>query len=98
ADFILRKNGNMEIGQIDPKNVGDIALGFSSTPQIVRNGEIYVNVWGEKTPNDVYANRRPRTGLGFTADGRILVVVVDGDSSYDAGLRVDELAAVMIKL
>jgi exopolysaccharide biosynthesis protein len=98
ADFILYQNGNIQIGQLDKNELQGIRLSFSSTPQIVKNGKLYVNTAGEGTPRDVYANRRPRTGIGFTKDNRVLIVVVDGDSVWNAGLRVDELGAVMIKL
>lgn len=96
-DFMIH-NGKAEIGQLDPKQLTDISLSFSSTPQLVKNGQLFINVHGEQTPKDVYASRRPRTGLGIKKDGILIAVVVDGDSGYDAGLRVDELGAVMIHL
>ncbi|WP_134703347.1 phosphodiester glycosidase family protein [Ammoniphilus sp. YIM 78166] len=98
ADFILYQDHSMKVDQLNRNALQGIKIAFSSTPQLVKNGKIYVNTAGEGTPPDVYANRRPRTGLGFTQDQRLLVIVVDGDSTWDAGLRVDELAAVMIYL
>lgn len=96
-DFVVRGD-KLTIGQLDPDDVTGIDLSFSATPELVRDGKIYVNVWGEQTPKDVYASRRPRTGLFVKRDGKLLVIVVDGDLPYDAGLRVDELAAVAIHL
>lgn len=95
-DFILRDKPSIE--QLDPKNISDIILSFAGTPQIVRDGKIYVSVWVEKTPKDVYANRRPRTGLGIKKDGTLVICIVDGDSKWDAGLTVAELGRVMIEL
>ena len=105
-DFILRDKPSIE--QLDVSRIADIKLSFSATPEIVREGKIYVNVWGESTPRDVYEGRRARTAIGIKKDGTLVVVIVDEDTNilnkkpheltHDAGLRVDELAAVMIHL
>ncbi len=43
--------------------------------------------------------RHPRTGVGMTADGQILLVVVDGRRpGYSVGLRREEFAALMLSL
>lgn len=98
ADFIQMKDGNIVIGQIDRNNLEGIKLAFTSTPRIVVDGKIHILPSIEGTPDDVMAGRRPRTGIGITKDNKMIVVVADGDSRWDAGLRVDELAAVMVKL
>lgn len=97
-DFILDKDGTPRIAQLDPDKVDDIALAFSATSELVRDGKSYVNVYGEDTPADVRAGDRPRTALGIKPDGKLLFVVVDGDAGTDAGLTLPELARVMIAL
>lgn len=97
-DFILDKSGTPRIAQLDPANVDDIALAFSATSELVRDGQSYVNVYGEDTPADVRAGDRPRTALGIKADGNLLFVVVDGDAGSDAGMTLPELARVMLAL
>ncbi len=39
--------------------------------------------------------RNPRTAIGLTADGRVLIVVVDGRQSSSAGMSLNELAQFM---
>jgi hypothetical protein len=97
-DFILSKDGKPRIAQLDPDNVSDIKLSFSSTSELGRDGKPYVNVKGEKTPADVNARDRPRTSIGIKADGKLVCVVVDGDASSDAGLTLPELWWVMHRL
>jgi hypothetical protein len=97
-DFILDKSGKPKITQLDPGHIEHIALSFSATSELVRDGKSYVNVHGEDSPKDVYASDRPRTALGVKKDDTLVFVVVDGDASSDAGLRVDELARLMIEL
>lgn len=98
-DFIVR-DGVASIEQLDPKNIVDIELSLSGTPQIIKEGKIFVNTWGEKTPSATQATiNRPRTAATIKKDGTLLFAVVDGDSpKYDAGITCDRLAAVMIKL
>jgi uncharacterized protein YigE (DUF2233 family) len=42
--------------------------------------------------------RHPRSAIGTTADGRILLVAVDGRATEAAGMTFDELAATMLQL
>lgn len=95
AEFILA--GRPYIGQLDIKNVQGIKLAFSSTPQIVREGKIFVNSWAEATPADVKANKRSKTGLGITKDGNIILAVLD-QGPYDGPMRIDEFALCLIHL
>jgi uncharacterized protein YigE (DUF2233 family) len=98
ADFIAYDDGRMDIGQLDKTRLEDIKLAFTSTPRIVVDGKIHMLPSIEGTPKDVVTGRRPRSAIGIREDGKLIVCVVDGNSKWDAGLRIDELAAVMIKL
>lgn len=99
ADFILPVSGKPYIGQVDIKNVNNIKLSFSGTPQIVKDGKIHIRADLENTPADVMYGQNPRTAIGITKDrNNIIICVVDGRCSSDTGLRIDELAAVMIYL
>jgi hypothetical protein len=76
-------------------NVPD-ALGGG--PVIVRDGKpIFRSLEGFTT--DQLAYRHPRTGVGQTADGRILLVAVDGrQPGYSTGLTNFELALAMMRM
>jgi phosphodiester glycosidase len=43
-------------------------------------------------------DRNPRTAVGLTKDGRVLLVVVDGRGSSSSGMTLDELARFMLRL
>jgi hypothetical protein len=76
-------------------NVPD-ALGGG--PIIVREGKpVFRSLEGFTT--DQLAYRHPRTGVGQTADGRILLVAVDGrQPGYSTGLTNFELALTMMRM
>lgn len=48
--------------------------------------------------SDITLGRHPRAALGVTAAGRLLAVVCDGRSRADAGLTLEELAALLAGL
>jgi len=48
--------------------------------------------------NDYFCSRNPRTGIGITADGQILMVVVDGRRNDSVGMTLIEFARYMISL
>ncbi len=67
-------------------------------PIIVREGKpVFRSLEGFTTSQLAY--RHPRTGVGQTADGRILLVAVDGrQPGYSTGLTNFELALTMMRL
>jgi hypothetical protein len=67
-------------------------------PVVVRDGKpVFRSLEGFTT--DQLAYRHPRTGVGQTADGRILLVAVDGrQPGYSTGLTNFELALTMMRL
>lgn len=97
AEFILPTVGRPHIGQIDINNLKGVKLAFSTTPQIVKDGKIFVNTWAEGTPGDVKKNMRDKTGLGITKDGKLIYAVLD-ESAWDKGFRIDEFALMLIYL
>ena len=67
-------------------------------PQIVRNGAAVFRAGETFTPIQLGA-RAPRTGLGQLADGRIILVAVDGrQPGYSVGMTNFELAQAMVRL
>ena len=69
------------------------AIGGSAT--LLEDGQVVV----EKCHLGYECWKHPRTGVGRTADGRVLIVVVDGRrEGVSAGLRREEFAAEMLRL
>jgi Phosphodiester glycosidase/WD40-like Beta Propeller Repeat len=73
------------------------SIGFPSvldtvggTPLLVENGAVVA-----KPCNESICKRHPRTAIGVTASGRILMVVIDGRSKDSKGVKIVKLAKVM---
>jgi hypothetical protein len=67
-------------------------------PIVVRDGKpVFRSLEGFTTQQ--LAQRQPRTGVGQTADGRVILVAVDGrQPGYSTGLTNFELALAMMRL
>ena len=67
-------------------------------PVLVRNGKAVFRSFEDFT-NDQVASRTPRAGVGQLADGRIVLVAVDGNQpGYSAGMTSFELAQTLQQL
>lgn len=64
-------------------------------PLLVHEGQVYVTTKPEQFGNDVAGGRAPRTALGRTRDGHILLVVVDGRQARSRGMTLVELAGFL---
>jgi Tol biopolymer transport system component len=70
-----------------------VADTVGGTPLLVRDGKVEA----EECPQAI-CRRNPRTAIGVTSTGRILLVVIDGRRSDSRGVTLVELAQVMRKL
>ena len=69
---------------------------LGGNPMLVDRGEV---VSGDVDGTDAFSARNPRTAVGSTRDGRLLVVVVDGrQGAYSSGATLRELAELMRSL
>ena len=75
-----------------------VATALGGGPVLVRNGKaVFRN--GESFASDLLSARAPRAAVGQLADGRILLVAVDGSQpGYSVGLTTFELARTMTQL
>ena len=67
-------------------------------PTLVKDGSVYLTTKTEDFGSDVAGGRAPRTAIGVTKNGNILLVVVDGRQPSSAGLSLLELAIFMQEL
>lgn len=68
-------------------------------PTIVRGGRAHVTARQEGFDPHVAAGRAPRTAIGYTRAGEVLMVTVDGrKAEHSVGCTLNELARLMIKL
>ena len=62
-------------------------------PTLVENRRI---MWDHVTGSDLFFQRHPRTGVGITGDGRLLLVTVDGrQAGYSVGMTLARFARLM---
>lgn len=67
----------------------------SAGPRLVKNGSIFLTSKEEAFPSDITVGRAPRTALGITKEGHILLFVVDGRQQSSIGMSLQELAQFM---
>lgn len=82
------------LGQVWDQAVHALGAG----PMLVKNGSVFLTTKTEEFGSDVAGGRAPRTALGLTKDGRLLLVVVDGRQTTSAGMTLLELALFMQEL
>ncbi len=64
-------------------------------PWLVRDGKVYVNAKEEGFQNDISVGSNPRTAIGITADGKMVIATVDGRQSTSKGITLAQLADLM---
>ncbi len=68
-------------------------------PKLVSRGRVDITAGREKMLASFATDRHPRTAIASLADGRILLVVVDGrQPTLSVGMSLDELARLLIDL
>lgn len=65
-------------------------------PALVSNGEINVTTDEEVFFGTAIPYTHPRTAAGVTADGKLLLMLVDGRRRESRGVMLEELAAMMV--
>lgn len=84
---------NYQVGRT-ATSVIDLAL--QAGPMLVRDGAPYVSPQGD-FPADIRRGRAPRSAIGLTANGDLILMAVDGRSKTAAGATLDELAVYLIE-
>lgn len=62
-------------------------------PYLVKNGQAYVDISEQKLGS--IGGRNPRSAIGYTADGNLIIVAVDGREKASIGMTLWELASFM---
>lgn len=77
----------------------DVEQAVGGGPRLVVNGQIQIDGDAEDIPlKDFVIKRHPRTAVGATKDGALLLVTVDGRQAFSDGMSLAEMAALMIRL
>lgn len=68
-------------------------------PRLVKDGRPHVTAGPERFRPDVYASAPSRSAVGFTRDGRLLLVAVEGRGEHSrGGMTLEEFATTLVKL
>jgi exopolysaccharide biosynthesis protein len=67
-------------------------------PRLIKNGSIFLTTKQEEFPSDIAIGRAPRTAVGVTKEGHLLLFVVDGRQQASIGMTLLELALFMQEL
>jgi hypothetical protein len=76
---------------------GGVVDAIGGGPLIVRDGQPVFSALEDFSPSQIDP-RNPRTAVGQLADGRIVMVAVDGRSKYSLGVTTFELAQQLVRL
>jgi len=107
---VIPENGFVVVGPAQKLNeftkVKDVTLDVSTIPNwdnvnhiisggpyLVKNSQVYVDVSEQKLGS--IGGRNPRSAVGYTADGNLIIVAVDGREEASVGLTLTELANFM---
>ena len=89
----VRKGDRVAVSQTLGSRMADEAqLVVGAGPLLLENGQVNVRIREETIAPDIAFGRAPRTGAGVTADGTVLLMVVDGRSQHSAGMTLKEFA------
>ena len=76
----------------------DVEDALGGGPALVSQGEVDVATTEEVFFGTAIPYTHPRTAAGITADGSLLLLLVDGRQRLSRGVRLEELAAIMVGL
>ena len=69
---------------------------LSGGPYLVRDGEVFVDMTDEKL--SAIGGRNPRSAIGYTKEGNLILLTADGREGASVGLTLMELAKFMKQL
>lgn len=84
---------------LDREERSDLQWAIGGGPRLLRGGRVEITGREERFLPDVLNGRAPRTAVGITAEGEVLLVVADGRRERESvGLTLQELAEWMLEL
>ncbi len=90
----------------DPANINlfttpdwsNVVYAVSGGPYLVRNGQVYVDLKEQSFRMGAFTKAAPRTAVGYTKTGKLLMVTVDGRQNKSVGVTLSEMAHIMKNL
>jgi uncharacterized protein YigE (DUF2233 family) len=87
-------------GNLIPDWLGEgVIYAVGGGPRLVKDGKVNVTSVEEQFKPDVAFGRAPRTAVGVTDDGKLLLIAVTGRQAYHSiGVTLEELAHIALEL
>jgi hypothetical protein len=79
----------------DGRDWNSISEAVGGGPRLVKDGAVVNTAKEEGFKPDVSAGTAPRTAVGVTSDGKIIIATVDGRQPQSKGMTLEELAKFM---
>lgn len=92
----LEKVFNSRRANLDIKTIpdwDDVNHIVSGGPYLVKNGEVFVDMTEQKL--GAIGGRNPRTAIGYTENGNLIMVAVDGREGSSIGMTLNELGTFL---
>jgi len=108
--FVLSWQGRYELNNLKFWDKIELSFSFNSSrsdivhaigggPRLVRNGRLFITSDMERFRKDVTVGRAPRSAVGITSSGKLLLVTVDGrQPGKSVGMTLEELGKLMLEL
>ena len=93
----VRIGDKISIGENFGPELDSASTIVGAGPELLRNGQLHVTAVQEQFPSDIAKGRAPRTALGIKADGKIILMVIDGRQSHSIGTNLTETAQLLQK-
>ena len=93
----VKAGDKVTIGESFGKELDAAQNIIGAGPELLRDGRVNVTAAQEQFPNDIARGRAPRTAVGIKADGKVILLVVDGRQSHSIGATLAETAQLLQK-
>ncbi len=94
AEILNEKNLNLNIKL--PQEFEGVNHIVSGGPYLVKDGKIFIDVAEQKL--NAITGKNPRSAAGYTKDGELILVTVDGREQTSVGMTLGQLAQFMYGL
>ena len=89
----VKRGDRVAVSQtLGSRKADEARLVVGAGPLLLEDGQVNIRIREENIAPDIAFGRAPRTGAGITADGTVLLMVVDGRSHSSAGMTLKEFA------
>jgi len=91
----LKVGDKITINQTLGQEWDETSYAIGAGPRLIKNGGVFLTSKEEAFPSDITNGRAPRTAIGITKEGHMILMVVDGRQKHSVGMTLLESALFM---